>query len=228
MNKQVLILFSKWPSHGFSKTRIQEVIGEDTTKDFCFACLDDLIFKMQNLRNTDTIIVSDTYEDSISFYNKYGVKSISLEEMNIGKEEIKSNKFHKIFKHFLGFYQKAVLIPMDVPHINPKVITSSFDRLDYFNHVFGPETNGGVYLIGIKKLLDNTFDKVRWGTENSCMDLIKNSNNYLLLEFFFDLNNISDLNKLTPTTLNTCPSLTNFIKSIILQKIAITREVITT
>ena len=224
MKEQILILFSKWPSKG-AKTRIKECVGPEVTERFCFACLDDTVMKMQNLEDTSLVIVSDTIEDSMSFYYRYGIRALSLEEMKIEPAVSASEKFHKIFEYFLKEYSKAILIPMDVPHISPGIIKNAFLKLDYFEHVYGPEFNGGVYLMGLRKLYQETFKDVRWSTENSCRDLIRNSKISFVLEMFFDLNTFEDIKLLSLEMLSSCPNLKRFIKSIILQKIVIPKEV---
>jgi glycosyltransferase A (GT-A) superfamily protein (DUF2064 family) len=226
MKNQILILFSKYPKKD-AKTRIRKYVGSVITEKFCFACIDDITIKMKQLKGTDTIIVSDTFEDSELFCKKYGIKSISIEEMQIPLVLSKSEKFHGIFKYFLRKYSKVVLIPMDVPHLSLSEIEVAFNRLDPFNSVFGPEYNGGVYLMGLRELSKNTFKEVKWSTEESFSDLIKNNPNSFVLEESFDLNTIQDLKLLTPGKLARCPHLTRFINSFILGKLTELKEVIT-
>jgi len=164
MKESLLILFSKSPQGGQSKTRIIQEIGSETTKRFCFVCLDDTALKMKRLTNIDTIIVSDKIEDSVYFSERYGINTLSLEEMEINSNLTKSEKFHMIFEYFLKSYFKVILMPMDVPHISVSTINAAFSKLDYFDNVFGPESNGGVYLMGMRKLLPTTFASVRWST----------------------------------------------------------------
>jgi glycosyltransferase A (GT-A) superfamily protein (DUF2064 family) len=222
--KKLLLLFSKWPKKGYSKLRMAKGIGEENIEKFCFACLDDIIQKTRNLEETDFIVVPNTIEESSLFKNKYGVLSISLEHLGIFPDSTMSEILQGLFSYFLGEYKKVNLIPMDVPHINIKTIEESFEKLDHCNQVFGPERNGGIYLIGLNKLSRYAFDRVRWSTENSFNDLIRNSRNPVTLEYSFDLNVPTDLANLDSTTLATCPHLTRFIKSLMLERIIMRRE----
>lgn len=228
MNNKILILFSKWPVNGCSKTRIMKAMGENDTEKFCFACLGDIISKIKTLHGVDTVVVSDRIEDSVSFASSYNIRALSLEEMNIEKNTEKGAMFHKIFDYFLKEYSKAILIPMDVPHLNMKTIHNAFSRLDSFDQVYGPESNGGVYLMGIKKLTEKTFKEVRWSTQNSCMDLLNNSLSCFLMESSFDINNIEDLRLLSLSDLQSCPHLARFIKSSILSHLSMKKEVLVT
>ena len=222
----LLILFSKWPKKGLSKSRISNVIGEDHIEDFCFACLDDIIRKLKTLEGIEVIIVPNTSEESFLFIQKYKIPSISLESIGISSDYSKSQIFSKVFGYFLERYKKVSLIPMDIPHINKDILEESFQRLNYSDQVFGPEINGGVYLMGLKMGQKNVFNNVRWSTENSFNDLINNCKNPEKLSLFFDLNTISDIICLNEERLSDCPALTRFIKSFVQEKIIMKKEVL--
>jgi len=170
--------------------------------------------------------VPNTIEESHLFTNKYGVFSQSLDHLGIPFEESVSEVFHKLFNHFLREYKKVSLIPMDIPHVDIKIIGNSFEKLENHNQVFGSEENGGVYLIGLRELPKTTFKNVRWSTENSFKDLIRNCESPSTLTMFFDLNTLKDFARLNQPLLASCPHLTRFIKSLIFERITMRREVL--
>jgi len=223
--ERLLILFSKLPKKGNSKSRIAKIIGEDNAEKFCFACLDDLIGKVRTLKGFDFVVIPNTTEESNNFIERYMIPSISLNQLNISSENSKSEIFHNIFGYFLKSYEKVCLIPMDIPHIDKRIIEESFNHLDICDQVFGPEDNGGVYLIGLKEVFKSTFKDVRWSTKDSFNDLVSNSESYVGLKTFFDLNTLEDFFNLDFKMLAECPKLATFIKSLILEKI-MEREVI--
>jgi uncharacterized protein len=224
--ERLLILFSKWPRNGNSKSRIAKILGGSNTEKFCFACLDDLIGKMKSLNGIDFIVVPNTAEESSLFTNRYGVFSLSLESLGILPKNSTSEAFYKLFNYFLKKYKKISLIPMDIPHIDQEIIENSFRALENYDYVFGPEENGGVYLIGLNKLSKDTFNDIRWSTENSFNDLMKNCESSTILTMFFDLNTINDLISLNQFMLAQCPCLKRFIKSLILDKVMMKRETV--
>ena len=222
----LLILFSKWPMKGNSKSRIAYTIGEKNIEEFCFACLDDLISKVKTLNNIDFVIVPNTIGESILFNQRYNVSSVSLDQMRISFKSSKSKIFKELFNYFLKDYNKVSLIPMDIPHIDQNKIMESFEKMENCNYVFGPESNGGVYLMGIKGTAGNTFEGVRWSTKDSFNDLIANCIDPTKLSEFFDLNNISDIGYMDQKMLSNCPALTRFIKSLIQERIIMKKEVV--
>lgn len=214
---KLLILYSKYPELGKSKTRIARSIGDDNALKFCFACISDTIRKMKSFDDVDLLVVPNSKVEGFAFENRFSMSSISLEELRINPRLGSSEIFQNLFDHFLKSYNKVVLIPMDVPHIDKSVIEEAFEKLTNHSEVFGPEENGGVYLIGLKELQSSLFDDVRWSTPNSFNDLVNNSNCPFVLDLSFDLNEFLDLFKLNAELLLSCPGLTRFIKSLMLQ-----------
>lgn len=210
---RLLILFSKWPRKGISKSRFTGPEGKVDIEKFCFACLDDLIHKVRDLKGVDLVVVPNTSEESLLFSRKYGVFSLGLEQMGISLGNSKSQIFSEVFNYFLDKYSKVCLIPMDIPHIDPSTIRESFNKLEEFDSVFGPESNGGVYLMGLNGAgKENVFQDVRWSTKDSFSDLVNNSSNSAVLEYLFDLNTFDDLKYLKGGMLEGCPNLKRFIK----------------
>ena len=105
-----------------------------------------------------------------------------------------SQRFSFLFSHFKKSYEKVILIPSDVPSITESSLINAFNTLENNDYVFGPEYNGGVYLIGMNKNPNNIFNRVRWSTESSLKDLVRASKNRsYLLKLKGDLNKLEDL-----------------------------------
>lgn len=103
---------------------------------------------------------------------------------------------------------------MDIPFISEEDIITAFARLNDKKFVYGPEENGGVYLIGIRAPYKNgIFKKIRWSTSNSFNDLIVNSGekNTFSLKLKNDLNLPEDILSLKDEISHNCPILYNFL-----------------
>jgi rSAM/selenodomain-associated transferase 2/rSAM/selenodomain-associated transferase 1 len=59
----------------------------------------------------------------------------------------------------------AVIIGSDCPMLTPVILAAAFRSLDKDPAVFGPATDGGYYLIGLRRLLPELFQNIPWGTE---------------------------------------------------------------
>jgi len=152
MNKHhnnVVIIFAKKPTFGKVKTRIARETSNQFAYDFARTCLVDLLNKINKSDYYDLIVGVDSEEDLSWFQKNFSLDGIVISKI-IGqdKQEVQSKKFNKIFNKLLsnkGYnYEKAILIPMDIPFILEEDLISSFARLDTYKYVLGPEINGGV------------------------------------------------------------------------------------
>jgi glycosyltransferase A (GT-A) superfamily protein (DUF2064 family) len=193
MNKNLVILYTKFPEIGKSKTRIAKESTELFAYIVSLCTLKDTINKVSNSKSYDFIAVVNSEAESQFFREKLGLNVYVLNESLLQSDQ--SQRFSFLFSHFKKSYEKVILIPSDVPSIAESSLINAFNILENNNYVFGPEYNGGVYLIGMNKNPDNIFDRIRWSTENSLKDLVKNSKSKsYLLKLKGDLNKLEDLN----------------------------------
>lgn len=70
----------------------------------------------------------------------------------------------------------VVIIGADIPGITPALIEKAFRALGDYDAVFGPATDGGYWLVGLKRgacpIPANLFENVRWSSEYALADSI--------------------------------------------------------
>ena len=59
---------------------------------------------------------------------------------------------------------RAVALGMDTPHVTPERLSRAFAELERADSVFGPATDGGYYLIGLRERRPELFRDVEWST----------------------------------------------------------------
>ena len=218
--KNVVILFAKKPELGKVKTRIARETSNAFALDFAMACISDLLNKINKSHYYDLIVAADNLDELSWFKHNYQLEGIVVEKNNSSNKELTiSDKFNVIFSQALDKkcfgYSKAILIPMDLPFITEEDLITAFSRLDNTKYAYGPERNGGVYLIGIKSpFKKNVFKGVRWSTPYSFNDVLKNSGikySYSL-KLKNDLNLPNDIIKLKKDIYHNCPILYSFLK----------------
>jgi len=217
MKKSALLIFGKYPEKGKVKTRIATEVGEDFAYELSDACLADLIERIKGFDGCDFYFVADDNMQANLFKKRFSINSIILE--NSENTNI-SEKFNQAFsKIFSSGYENVCLIPTDLPFFSEEDLMNAFETLDNHNYVFGPENNGGVYLMGIKSPYKNIFARVRWSTENSLKDLIKNTNRKeVLFRLMDDLNTLDDVLKNAEAIIDDCPNMSNVLKKFLLIK----------
>ena len=212
----VVIIYAKWPKKGATKTRIGKTVGDDFAYELSLRCFDDLIANIQGSPTYDLLVGVNSKKEARLFKDKYGIDSLIVPSIREGsKQEKQSVKFKKIFSILLNErkYDRAILIPMDVPYLTTDDLNRAFSRLDKSRFVFGPEHNGGVYLIGLHgPFVGNVFDSVRWSTENSFIDLTANTcGECAQLHYLDDINEFDDLFKIKDKIESLCPSVYTLI-----------------
>ncbi|MEK6915546.1 MAG: DUF2064 domain-containing protein [Nanoarchaeota archaeon] len=212
MSNNLLILYTKVPQLGKSKTRL----AKESNTLFAFlvslCSFKDTINKISNSKHYDFIVVVNSEEESQLLKQKLGLNAYVMDNSLLELDQ--SERFASLFSRFKIQYDKVVLIPSDVPAITESTILEAFKLLDNRDYVFGPEYNGGVYLIGSSSKKNKIFYNVRWSTENSVKDLIKNTKGECaLLQTQGDINTFKDLSLLQNEIRKYSPLLHQFISS---------------
>jgi hypothetical protein len=213
--KNVVIILSKKPELGKTKTRIAKDTSDSFSLKLSLAAFEDLIGNITNSDYYDVIVGTDTPEDLRWFENQYHISGIVS---NIPPKENLSKRMNFAFETLLKKYeyQKAILIPMDMPFIQSEDLISAFTRLDTSSYVLGPETNGGVYLIGMNKdaFKKDLFDNIPWSTPHSLEGLVNNygRKNTHLLKLKDDINTFQDILINKDLIQTFCPKLFNLLQ----------------
>jgi len=218
MKNNLLIIFSKYPKKGNTKTRLSKEVGEDLSSQISKACIKDLIKNLDNQhKNFDINIVTGNKGDKILFEKEYKLKVHVAPNFSKIKQLEISKKFNHIFSKFLKEYKRVILIPMDLPFLTYNEINRAFSRFDSKKFVLGPENNGGVYLIGLSgKYLKNYFREVPWSTKDSFSFLLNNltKKETYILKKRDDINESSDLIKNIEKIKKNCPNLSRLFKKL--------------
>lgn len=157
----VLGLTVKYPEPGRVKTRLAKDIGDGP------ACS---IYRAMAER-----IIADTCPDPggygrMIFYAPMSAErkvrdwlpgEITVPQRGADIGEIMDNAFHDMFKRGAG---KAVVVGVDIPGLDKKIVNLAFSELDSADVVIGPSTDGGYYLMGLKSPLPGLFREISWGT----------------------------------------------------------------
>lgn len=193
MDENALIIFLKYPEPGKVKTRLAKDIGAERAANIYKSLAEKIIRKTSH----------NSYKQHI-FYTPFSKKE------EIQKWLINSYRFYpqkgedlgqKMFNAFLEVFnrgfRKAICIGTDVPHLTRKIIIEAFAKLEKNETVIGPSTDGGYYLIGMTKSMEEIFSNIDWGTDrvlSQTIDILKELDlNYSILDEIPDIDNIEDL-----------------------------------
>lgn len=190
MKKNALIIFVKNLIPGHVKTRLATTLGNDAAMNIYQQLLKVVHDNIQGADVDKVVFYSDFIENDI------WQNSIFQKEVQKGKNlgERMNNAFESLF---LAGYEKVVIIGTDCPALDESIIHTAFAKMSDSDVVIGPATDGGYYLLGMKKLHPFLFQNVEWSTSSvltQTIDLCKiNELTYFLLNELSDIDEEKDL-----------------------------------
>ncbi|MBW1913697.1 MAG: TIGR04283 family arsenosugar biosynthesis glycosyltransferase [Deltaproteobacteria bacterium] len=161
MNER-LIIFTRYPVPGMTKTRLIPELGPvraaELHKQITEKTLDTAInaAALKGIRPE----IHYTGGDLKNMRSWLG-SDIPFQEQCQG--DIGSRMYNSLIKAFENGSRQIILIGTDIPEIMPDHILSGFDFLSNHDVVLGPSTDGGYWLISLKKPV-NLFSNINWGT----------------------------------------------------------------
>jgi uncharacterized protein len=184
-----LIIFVRNPELGKVKTRLASTLGD----------VKALAIYQELLLHTKLIAEKVVAEKGI-FYADYinpndiwdGYQKCLQRGNDLGKRM--ENAFDALFD--IGF-KKICIIGSDCYDITSDIINEAFEKLDTYEVVVGPATDGGYYLLGMQAPIKNIFDNIKWSSDQvfeQTKNIIEAEGfTYTLLPMVNDIDEESDL-----------------------------------
>ena len=167
-SKNLLIIFTRNPELGKVKTRLSKSTGDKVALD---------IYKF--LLNKTNQITKQIAFDKIVYYSEKIIEN-DIWNRNSYKKEVQfgddlgAKMKHSFQLAFKSDYKKVLLIGSDLYDLEPCHIDEAIEMLNKNDVVIGPASDGGYYLIGLKKLHPKIFKNKNWGTSTVREDTLKN------------------------------------------------------
>lgn len=171
-----LILMTRVPIPGKTKTRLMEIMSGKECADLHMAFLMDLFNTFYEIKNRLDIYITYAPENSFNIIEdimpEY-IKTFPQEGEDLG------DKMYNAIDYLLSIgYENVILIGSDIPDISPTDINTAFEILREKDIVLGPSYDGGYYLVGMKKPNNSIFNisKRRGGSSvlESTIDVANN------------------------------------------------------
>ena len=159
-----LILFGRYPVPGRTKTRLIPLLGAARAADFQRDLTERTLSIDRSVARRRPVDLEACLEGgSPAKVRRWLGPDLIFSEQSSGDlgERMKTA--------FLGAFregaQQVVLHGTDIPDLTPQHIDEAFEALKSKDLVLGPSTDGGYWLIGLKKPAD-PFDSMDWGTSS--------------------------------------------------------------
>ncbi|MGH9838249.1 MAG: TIGR04282 family arsenosugar biosynthesis glycosyltransferase [Blastocatellia bacterium] len=164
--REALVVMAKAPREGAVKTRLIGALTAEEAKGLYVAFLSDTFALMEEVmdeRDDLSLVLCYTpegEEEAFEEVEREGSMMIVQRGEDLGARL--RNCFADLFA--MGF-ESVVMIGADSPTLPGELIYDAFDSLEDENDVIaGPSTDGGYYLIGMRRLHPRLFEAVPWST----------------------------------------------------------------
>lgn len=158
-----LIIFTRYPEPGSTKTRLIPALGADGAAKLQGLMSEFTVLQAQKLQSTNFLkieihysggnakLMSDWLGKSLIYYPQFEGDLGCKMSMALGTA-------------FERGYKSAIVIGTDCPSLDRAIMRQAFDLLEQKDLVLGAATDGGYYLIGLNKFIPELFQSVKWST----------------------------------------------------------------
>ncbi|MGB5983580.1 MAG: TIGR04282 family arsenosugar biosynthesis glycosyltransferase [Nonlabens sp.] len=196
-SKNCLIIFTRNPELGKGKRRLAADVGD-------YTALEIYKFLLEHTRSiTRDIKVTKQVWYSERIHKKDDWDSAIYEKHVQKGDDLGARMYHAVSKA-LETHDNAIIIGSDMYDLTQKDLEFAFamvaehgrSKVEKFDAVIGPATDGGYYLLGFhKNIVDGIFENKEWGTDSVLELTLKDlkKTNYYKLEECNDVDYIEDI-----------------------------------
>ncbi len=166
--KRSLIVFAKVPQAGSVKTRMAAVMTPGEAAELYRCMLHDTLLKAGRFINAMPVAVFFEPSDGAEAYFVGAAQGMAqgmelVSQVGNGLGERMEQAFREMFARG---GEAVVIIGTDIPHLPSRFISDAFALLEQpgTDVVFGPATDGGYYLLGMKRLHPQLFTGIAWSS----------------------------------------------------------------
>ena len=161
--KEKLIVFTRYPEAGKTKTRLIPVLGKEGAAKLHRQLTEGTISQAKQLKNTRQLFVEVHFTGgSQELMEAWLGNDIFYQNQVTGDLGIKMAAAFEM--SFNSGIEKVVLVGTDCPGLNADLMAKAFNELDGQDLVLGPALDGGYYLIGLRRFVPEIFIGINWGT----------------------------------------------------------------
>ena len=157
-----LIVFSRYPEPGKTKTRLASVLGPAGAARLQREMAEHALRRARALAPERPLALEVHYQGgSERLMADWLGPGISYSPQAGG--DLGSRMDNAFLEAFRTGAEKVVLVGTDCPGITTTILRTAFNLLGLFDLVLGPARDGGYYLIGLRRRVPEIFQDVPWG-----------------------------------------------------------------
>jgi rSAM/selenodomain-associated transferase 1 len=190
-SSNLLLIFVKHPEKGKVKTRLAAGIGTEKALEIYQRLLAFTLEVAEQVEGDKVVFYGNPMPTS-DLWSKAGYPRFQQEGEDLGI------RMENAFQWgYMKGYKKIIIIGSDCAQISAEIINAGFANLEDQDAVIGPATDGGYYLLGLKKLISSLFYCKTWSTNTVFADTVKDLEyggfHYDTLPMLSDVDTMADL-----------------------------------
>jgi rSAM/selenodomain-associated transferase 1 len=194
--KPTILVFTRYPEPGKAKTRLIPAMGAETAANLqqlmCRGTLSVVgRFAVSGRASCEIHFAGGTREQMASLYGDE-FSYVAQSDGDLG-DRLQAS----IARAFANGASSVIVIGTDCPRLADHHLSESLKALESTDVVLGPATDGGYYLIGLRKIQTELFHEIPWSSSNVLSQTIVTANRLglkvHLLEKLPDVDEPSDL-----------------------------------
>lgn len=160
--KECLIIFTRYPEPGKTKTRLIPVLGAEGAAKLQRQMTEQKLVEAKKFQARYPLFVEIHFTGGTQQLMQDWLGNLTYKQQSQGDIGCRmSAAFQKAFE--VGM-QRVILIGIDCPDLKADLIAEAFQALNQHDLVLGPAKDGGYYLIGLNYLLPELFRGINWST----------------------------------------------------------------
>ena len=163
MISEKLIVFTRYPEPGITKTRLIPVLGKAGAANLHRLMAQRTIARALSLQKSRRLSV-EIHHTGGSQQQMQDWLGTDLIYQNQIDGDLGARMAAAFQNSFDSGVDKVAIIGTDCPDLKAEILAQAFDRLSDRDLVLGPAKDGGYYLIGLRRSIPELFDGIKWGT----------------------------------------------------------------
>lgn len=161
--RECLIIFTRYPEPGKTKTRLIPLLGAEGAARFQRQMTEQTLAQVKELKAFRPLSVEVHFAGGNQQLMQDWLGSDIIYRQQ--SEGDLGRRMTLAFKDsFSAGMTGVVIIGTDCPDLNAQLMVKAFHALEQNDLVLGPALDGGYYLIGLRRLIPELFTGISWST----------------------------------------------------------------
>ena len=160
-----IVVMTRFPEPGRTKSRLIPALGADRAAELHRCLIRRTLAVVCEWAEAQGCDVEVRYAggDESQFHEQFGSQVVYVPQSEGSLGERMNSAVEAAFSEGA---KRVVLIGTDCPGLEASHLIQAIEQLSHHDVVIGPATDGGYYLLAMRRHLLTLFENIAWGTEN--------------------------------------------------------------